>query len=269
MLSNLDRFKKDLDSLIKTGDQLEYSIQAESYPEQFKSAAKKKFGAEAKEFIAALPPFAMTYQIWYSEAKALIAQLLPDRLADFVRHYERPKSRKNVTFENYRIEDCVLGLTMTRGWEKEKVVGPEGAIPHFQQQLAILKAVRARFESSLFDISQLVMADLFDSELATASELAKKKFLRAAGVVAGVVLEKHLTQVCRNHSVKILKTSPTISHQNDRLKAENVVDVPQWRSIQYLSDIRNLCAHDNKTEPKAEQVSDLIAGVNKTMKTLF
>ena len=263
MLSNLERFKKDLESLIETGDELETSIYAECHPEQFEAAVKDKLGEEAEGFIEDLPPFATSYQSWYSEAKALIAQLLPDRLADFIRLYETPKSRKDITYASYRIEDYLIGLQV-KGW-----VDPRAAIPRFKQQLAILKAVRARFESSLFDISQLVMADLFDSELATASELAKKKFLRAAGVVAGVILEKHLAQVCKNHSVKMLKRSPTISDLNDRLKAENVVDIPQWRSIQHLSDIRNLCAHNRQTEPKKEQVSDLIAGVEKTIKTLF
>ena len=204
MMSNLDRYKKDLESLIATGKLLEMSLQAKYYPEQFE-AALKELSPKAKEMMAALPPFATTYQRWYSEAKALIKQLLPDRLADFVRHYEKPKPRKDITFESYRIEDCLQGLSITRGWDKEKVVGPEGAIPHFQQQLSILKAVRARFESSLFDIHQLVMADLFDSELDAAAELARRKFLRAAGAMAGVVLEKHLVQVCGNHSVKISK----------------------------------------------------------------
>ena len=263
MLSNLDRFKKDLESLIKTGDQLHNSIQAEAYPQQIKTIAKEKLGAKAEGFIAALPQFDTTYERWYSEAKALIAQLLPDRLADFVRHYETPKSRKNITYESYRLEDYLVGLEVRRG------EGPAVAITHFRQQLAILKAVKTRFESSLFDVRQLVMADLFDSELAAATELAKKNFLRAAGVVAGVVLEKHLAQVCRNHSVKILKRSPTISDLNDLLKAKNVVDVPQWRFIQHLGDLRNLCGHNRQTEPNAEQVSDLITGVDRTVKTLF
>ena len=267
MMSNLDRYKKDLESLITTGGQLENSIQAECYPEQFESAVKKQFGAKAKEVMAAFPPFATTYQSWYSEAKTVIKQLLPDRLADFVRHYEKPKPRKDITFENYRIEDCLQGLSITHG--REKVVGPEGAIPHFRQQLAILKAVRARFESSLFDIHQLVMADLFDSELDAAAELAKRKFLRAAGAMAGVVLEKHLVQVCGNHSVKISKKAPGISDLNALLKAATVVDVPQWRFMQHLGDIRNICDHNKTMEPTTEQVADLIAGVAKTLKTLF
>ena len=45
----------------------------------------------------------------------------------------------------------------------------------------------------MFDIRQLVQADLFDSELDAADELGKKKFTRAAGALAGVVLERHLS----------------------------------------------------------------------------
>ena len=105
--SNLDRFKKDLDTLIAKGEQLEMAIQAETFPSEFADAVKKhkkQLGDEAKGILAALPSFTNGYQPWYSEAKALIKQLLPDRLADFVRHYEKPKSRKDISVENYCIE---------------------------------------------------------------------------------------------------------------------------------------------------------------------
>jgi hypothetical protein len=181
-----------------------------------------------------------------------------------VSHYEKPKTRKDITFENYKIEDYLQGLQVTRtaGYlEDKKLAGPDAAIPQFRQQLAILKSVQARFESSLFDIRQLVQADLFDSELDAAKELAKNKFLRPAGAVAGVVLERHLGQVCDNHLIKIAKKTPTISDLNDALKNANVVDVPTWRFVQHLGDIRNLCDPDNKTEPTPKKVEDLLSGV--------
>ena len=162
-----------------------------------------------------------------------------------------------------------LNVTRTSGWEKTKVVGPEAAIPQFQQQLAILESAKERFKSSLFDIRQLVQADLFDSELEAAEELAKKKFTRATGAMAGVVLERHLAQVCDNHTIKLAKKAPTISDLNDALKNANVIDLPQWRFIQHLADIRNLCDHNRATGPTHEQASDLVAGVRKLTKTLF
>lgn len=271
MPSNLDRYKKDLHSLIARGDTLSSAIQAECFPKEFERAAKEKFGEKANELIKSLPSFREAYQAWYSEAKALVRQLLPDRLSDFVRHYEKPKPRRDLTNENYRIEDYLQGLSSTKtvGWEERKVVGPDAAVPQFQQQLAILKSVRTRFESSLFNIRQLVQADLFDSELEAASELAKNKFTRAAGALAGVVLERHLAEVCDNHSIKVAKKALVISDLNNALKDANVIDVAQWRFVQHLADIRNLCDHNKKTEPTAVQVDDLIAGVMKITKTVF
>ncbi len=269
MPTNLDRYKKDLDSLIERGQDLHIAMQFECFPKETESALKKEFGDKAKEIIKKLPSFTVSYQSWYSEAKALIKQLLPDRLADFVRHYEKPKPRKAIDYENYKIEDYLQGLNVTRGVYKEKVVGPDAAIPQFRQQLAILQAVKGRFDSSLFDIRQLVQADLFDSELDAAKELAKNKFGRAAGALAGVVLERHLGQVCDNHDLKITKKDPSIADLNNALKEANVIDLPQWRFIQHLADIRNLCDHNRKVEPSSDQVNDLVAGVAKVTKTLF
>jgi hypothetical protein len=114
-----------------------------------------------------------------------------------------------------------------------------------------------------------VQADLFDSELDAAEELAKKKFTQAAGALAGVVLEHHLAQVCENHKITITKKNPTISDLNDLLKAANVIETADWRFVQRLADIRNLCDHSKASDPTVEQVNDLIAGVKKMSKTLF
>jgi len=270
MATNLDRYKKDLDLLVEKGGNLSNAMQLECFPEQFERVLKK-YGNDAKEIRKTIPSFKEAYQPWYSESKALVRQLLPDRLSDFVRYYEKPKSRKEITHANYVIEDYLQGLSVTRtqGLTEQKIVGPESAIPQFRQQLAILKSAAARFESSLFDIRQLVQADLFDSELDAAHELAKNKFARAAGALAGVVLERHLAQVCENHAIKVAKKDPTISDLNDALKASDTIDTPQWRSIQHLADLRNLCDHNKKTEPTEEQVDDLLAGVKKITRTLF
>ena len=187
MISNLEKYKKDLDQLIADGELLFNSMQKECLPEQFEEAWKKVFKTKYKDFVKKLPSFSGKYQDWYSESLVLIKQLLPDRVSDFTKLYEKPKTkRKDITHENYTIEDHLQGLTVTRGWEKKKVVGPEAAIPRFEQQLNILKSVKKRFTSTLFDIKQLVQADLFDSELEAAKELNKKGFLRGAGAIACV-----------------------------------------------------------------------------------
>ena len=80
--------------------------------------------------------------------------------------------------------------------------GMTAVIPKFQRQLTIIKGLRKRFESSLYDIRLHLQAEMFNDELAASSYLLEIRFARAAGALARVVLEKHLKQVCINHEVK-------------------------------------------------------------------
>lgn len=271
MASNLEKYKTEIESLGRRGDFLRLAMQRECHRKDFDELYKKvaKTAEKFKEFVEELPVFSTEYQKWYSESLAVIKQLIPDRLSDFIRLYEKPKTRKNIEYGNYVIEDYLQGMQVTRFSGTEVVVGKAAAIPQFEQQLAILRSAEARFDSSLFDIKQLVQADLLDSELDSAKLLLKNKFFRAAGAICGVVIEKHLAQVCENHSLKLQKKYPTISDFNDLLKNSGVIDVPQWRFVQHLGDLRNLCDHNKGKDPTAAEIQDLIAGTDKLAKTVF
>lgn len=269
MSINIERFKKDLNKLIDQGNQLELSmVRKIQGKNEFDKHIRKKLKEEAKEFLEKLPNFSESYEAWYSESLALLRQLLPDRVQNFIALYEKPKGRKSIEYGNYVIQDYLQDMTITRGWEKEVVVGIAAALPQFQQQIAIVKAAKVRFDSSLFEIRQLVQADLFDTEIDSARELLKRKFFRAAGIVAGVVLEKHLLQICSDHQVKVPKKHPTIYDLNELLKNASVIDVPQWRHISLLADIRNICGHNKEKDPTENQVEDLINGTDKVLKTI-
>ena len=62
-----------------------------------------------------------------------------------------------------------------------------------------------------------LFAEIQDSELSAAVKL-KTVSSRAAGAVAGVVLERHLQRVAVNHKIPIRKKDPTIADLNDPLK---------------------------------------------------
>lgn len=268
-ISNLDRYERDLDSLIIQGERLVLSMQRSVNKQELEAFVRKGLKDGAEELLKSLPNFNEGYQAWYSEALALIRQLIPDRLADFRTHYDRPKvARKEITSANYVIEDFIQGLKVTRGPENV-VVEPGAAIPRFTAQVAILKSCKARFKSSLFDIRQLVQADVFDSELDAARALLKNGFIRAAGAMAGVVLEHHLQQVMDNHAVKIVKKNPTLGDLSQALKDASVMDTPEWRRLLHLSDLRNKCDHKKAADPTTEEVDDLISGVERIIKTLF
>lgn len=271
MSTNIDKHKRDLVSLIAEGNRLSIAMQCAFAPDVIQRSLKRslKSDKKVKEFIEKVPSFTSNYQTWYTEALVLLKQLLPDRLSDFTSLYEKPKAnRKSLTSENYVIEDALQGLQVTHQFSNEKIVAPDAAIPRFMQQLSILSSVKKRFISSLFDIKQLVQADVFDSELDSARELNKKGFVRGAGAMAGVVLEGHLIQVCNNHNIKVRKKKPTINDLNQLLKDNDVIDTPAWRKLQHHADLRNLCDHKSKTEPKKEDINELITGVAKTIKML-
>ena len=266
-MKNIEKYKKDLDSLINKGDMLHNAMQYECYPKDFEKNVLRVLEKQdaCKKFISRLPSFCEEYQTWYSESLVLIKQLLPDRLNDFISYYEVPKNRKEIKYDSYRIADYLQHLQITNGIG-DVIADKSAAVDKFRQQLGILKAVQKRFESSLFEIQQLVQADLFDDELDAAKLLNKNKFMRAAGAMAGVVLERHLVQVLKNHNLICKKD--TISPLNDALKAGNVYDLPIFRKIQHLGDIRNLCDHDSKREPTQEEVDEMIRGVDSIIKTV-
>ena len=193
--------------------------------------------------------------------------MLPDRVVDFTQFYERPKARKEITYESYVIADYLDNLIVSRYGKAE--VDRSSAILKFNQQLNILKSVQRRFESSLFDIQQIVQADLLDSELDAAKELNKKGFSRGAGAIVGVVLEKHLSQVCKNHNIKVRKKHPAINDYNELLKQSEIIQIQDWRFIQRLADLRNLCDHNKDAEPTREDVEELINGAAKISKTIY
>lgn len=270
-MKNIEKYKNDLKLLLEKGNNLDISMKYECYPENIEKQIKGaiKDAKKAKDYINNIRPFKSEYQSWYSESLVLIKQLLPDRLLDFIKLYEKPKTRKDIKYGNYVIEDYLQNLRVTNNFSGETIVGKDAAISQFEQQLNILKSVERRFESSLFDITQLVQADLFDSELEAAKELNKNKFSRGAGAIAGVVLEKHLAQVLVNHNLKTAKKNSSISDFNDNLKSANVYDTPTWRKIQHLGDIRNLCDHNKSRDPKTEEVEELITGVEAIIKTVY
>lgn len=267
MALNIERFKKDLNDLIYRGGMLECAMIRDIYGlQRVRDAVGKMSDEDFAKIVDEIPQFRTAYEAWYSECLQVLKQLLPDRLDDFKRQYEKAKNRKSVDFETYVIEDYMLGLRVTYAGDVK--ADSKAAFPKLQNQTAILSAAKSRFKSSLFEIRQLVQADLFDSEIASARELHKNKFYRAAGAVGGVVREKHLSQVCSDHKIKIAKKHPSINDLNEALKAAGVIDVPQWRHISMLGDIRNICDHNKLKEPTEAQVNDLIDGADKVLKTI-
>ena len=260
MKSNIDKIEQDLERLSVQGIRLQLGM--------LKTLGKLNEIPNKKEVLEKIAPidFYRNYEQWYSESMQVIKQLLPDRFQDFQVLYKNDK-RKNLEYINYTVSDFLIGVVRKIGGEV--IVREEAAYPKFQQQLDILDSAKRRLKSSLFDIKQILQADLFDSELDSARELLKKGFLRASGAIAGVLIEKHLGHVAENRNIRTTKKNPTIADYNDLLKSNEVYDVATWRFIQRLGDLRNLCDHFKEKEPTKDNLEDLLNGTDKIIKTIY
>ena len=117
----------------------------------------------------------------------------------------------------------------------------------------------------------MVHADLLDNEIDAAKELNNNGYHRAAGVVAGVVLESHLKAVATRLDTEdylLSDRNPKLSEYNDHLKKHKVVNTATWGRIKYFASIRNQCAHDDEEAPTKDEVNTLIKGVNEITKTV-
>jgi hypothetical protein len=212
--------------------------------------------------------FSRQCQAWYTKAIKLVSVLAPDRFVEFRDYYQIDPRRKTLDVTTYRIQDYIKGL----GPSKDVYGKAPWDIHNLTQinivsQLHIIESLSSRIEGVLADIEGSLISGVQDAELSTAASL-KKISLRAAGAMAGVILEDHLQRVAHNCAVTISKKNPTISDLNDPLKQAGVYDQATWRKIQYLGDVRNLCSHKKDQEPTSEQIDELINGVNWVIKNI-
>lgn len=254
MIAKAEEMKQELEELIDTGYKLCSNLNNFGPNENNKQDSKQKQN-----------DFLRYYQVWYTQALVVVNQLVPDRFDDFISFYKQEK-RKKIDSDNYTIQDACLGICGRN--ERGAIYQPKTASSRLFGQIQILEAALSSFDSLLFDIRYIVQADVFDSELDSALYLNKKGFHRGAGAIAGVILEKHLKEVCDNHNVKVTKKNPTVSILNDLLKDNSIIDIKDWRFIQHLADLRNLCDHSKQKEPTKEDIESLITGVEKIIKTI-
>ncbi|OHD60555.1 MAG: hypothetical protein A2014_08500 [Spirochaetes bacterium GWF1_49_6] len=235
MNTNIDKFKEDLNKLLKDAEELLSVLNS-----RIKDPILK---------------FREKYEIWYSEALYLIIAVLPERTEDFKKYYDSRTGnslKKSITYiptEFSSFENIPDQVDVARAL--------------FISQVGIVKSANKRFESSLFQIKEVLQADLFNSELEAAKELNSKGFTRGAGAMAGVVLEKHLKIICQHHKIKIVKKNSSINDYNQLLKDNAIIDTSNWRFIQRLGDLRNLCDHNKEKEPQKDDINELIQGTGR------
>ena len=254
-MGKYDEIKKEIKELIDEGEKHYEGIS--SYGRIRKNESSDEESDKQKAIF-----FLTNYEKWYSASLRAIKELLPEREKDFIVLYSGEK-RKEITWQNYTISDALQGKTTS-----SHSFHPGNAQYKMYQQIGILRACLDRFDKKIYDLQVILQADVFDSELDSARHLLKMGFLRAAGAICGVVIEKHLSSVCDSRTITIRKKNPSIADYNEALK-DVAYDTIEWRRIQRLGDLRNLCDHKKDREPTKEEVEELISGTERVIKNIF
>ncbi len=231
-----EKIKGELSELVKEGNEL-----------------LKKFQDTEKK-----PSVHLPYQAWYSKALRAVEWLARDRYEEFRHYYEPDPKRKSFGYGTYVIQDYLKNIK-PGAYELQHFDCRGQAAMGVYNQLVMLTSVVARANNALGDIQGTLYAELQDEEIDSAASLLKVN-VRAAGALAGVVLEAHLQKIAEAHGIKIAKKAPTIADLNEPLKAAGVYDISVWRKISYLADIRNLCSHKKASDQHRINVRSLLTG---------
>lgn len=135
-----------------------------------------------------------------------------------------------------------------------------GNYDKFRSFKAVFLAAKEDFEGGyLSSIKTLVQAEVFDSELEQAKELLSNGYFSAAAVIAGVVLETALRELCDRENLP----HAMLSQMNDKLAQANRYHANVKKRITALIAIRNSAAHGNLNDFTEQDVANMINEVEQ------
>lgn len=185
------------------------------------------------------------YEVWFAVTK-LIARQYSDKYSVFEENYENVKQH----------------ILIKIGYDKSHYLN--GFIDCLDKQVNILHTLIPIISLKETNFKKIITADLLDSELSQAELLYKHDFYRAAGAIAGVVLERYLKTLCDVNQIDIGENDTIEPLATKIYKSQKIpeFDLTLFKSIQHLASIRNKCDHP-KDEPKQHEVRELLDKVKK------
>ena len=128
----------------------------------------------------------------------------------------------------------------------------------------LIGSIPSYMEGRLYDLELGLAQEFTRDQLLEAEVLLKARHVRAAGAIAGVLLERHLKLLCDRSQPPIKYASKAmISNLNELLWKARVYEQKEWRLVQWMGDVRNECDHANATEPEPKAVQKLIHDIKE------
>jgi len=170
-------------------------------------------------------------------------------------------------FTNWKVKAKNLLLTLcnedsphVKTFDQAETMLWSNYLDRLRRMMAILDAAREDFEGGYLDsIHALVQAEVFDSELEQATELLDSGYASAAAVIAGVVLETALRDLCSRNNIAYGK----MDKMNADLAKAQVYSILVQKQVTHLARIRNAAAHGNHSQFQPQDVTGMIAAIQQ------
>jgi hypothetical protein len=201
------------------------------------------------------------YQAWYTQARRLVARVLPDRSREFEEYY---RTGSSLDGEPPTIA-AILASAAPRRAAGEKREGLAQLFDSGAEQRTFLH---------LLDMQLAILASGLptvlppegprDRELDLAHLLLKGGHRRAAGAMAGLALEQHLLAVARRRGVELTPAETGSAVRVSRaLRAAGVYGAARNRQIRSLVELSGACLR--KQKPSPQRLAWLLAGVDDVL----
>lgn len=206
------------------------------------------FGSGMGEIMRALS----SYENWYNKALPLISDYLPDRKEDFKHRYRDVRSCLELDLGYIKDEEITGETTLKMRIQKGVM---------FQADL--LKSIRGRIETQRLKATEKVSKDIVSDEVQKARGLFDDDHIRAAGVIAGVAIERHLITLCESSPQEIkFGYMDGITTLAQTLSDAGEITDDEQRLLEYLAGIRNKCSHASDEEPEKTEVERMLDETN-------
>jgi len=189
------------------------------------------------------------YEIWFEVTQRIVSQYSDD--------YETFK--KQYPFVRSLI---YLSRPSDKGNERRNL--EFGFMDFFDIQVNILHTIEPIIEMQKTNFKKLITADLIESELDQSEWLYEHDFIRAAGIITGIILERYLKTLCEINNIEYSEKDTIDPLVTKIYTSEKIAgfDITLLKSIQHLASIRNKCCHDAE-DPKKHDVRELLDKVKK------
>ena len=242
-MAERDDIESAVNELVSEMDELKESIhQAVSGVTYTKSGNRATWGYDESRTV--LIQALSEYEQWYNSAYPLILDYLPDRKTEFENRYDRVRR----------------GLEVDLGFVEEHDINSASGLRttvmmSVQFQIDLVSSIPSRVEARELKVTKQVSNNIVSNEIQKAKELLEDEHTRAAGVITGVALERHLLSLCEtsNQELDFGYMDGITSLAQTLSDAGEITDDDQ-RNLEYLSGIRNNCSHASGEEPKQSAV---------------